>query len=278
MKHLGAILVLSIAGSILALVNIENAPKAPKLEQNVVVSTTLLEQRVDKLADLLKEKKPKYVATMASLDKKDIVRENIAKDYKGPIKIKKPIKNKMFFNLYIYRVLGFEECSKCKNVCHNPSKSQDKGLLTCKGFSYRHFPKIVNTIQNTVWKTRLQRERYIKEQYWHHYGRWFHKCSVPVFHLLVDSAVNEGKRTAIRRHQRVSKITVDGQWGPQSLAKCQVENYPIEAFTANRIARYKRIAYGNNLKGWIKRANRKQKEFYQLKTTSWKKLLKGLPQ
>lgn len=171
------------------------------------------------------------------------------------------VKNKFYFTTTIFNRLKYEECGKCKQLCHNPTAHQDTGLLTCGGFSYKWFPKVVMQIVNTEWAP-YERIIYLKNMYWVHFGLRYHQCNRPAYALIVDSAVNEGHKTAIKRHQRINKLKVDGIWGKQSLKACQKKRYPAQAFTNARIARAKKLPTSKvNFKGWEKRALRKLKEY-----------------
>lgn len=186
--------------------------------------------------------------------------------------------NALFFRNDVYFRLKFEECGKCLKICHNPPKSKDTGLLTCKGFSFKWFPDIVLHIINTPWGSDTQRELYVRKQYWNIFAKRYANCNPSVFALLLDSAVNEGHNKAIRRHQKINNLVVDGKWGKQSLSACLKAEYPAKAFVNDRIGRAGKLNTAKtNLNGWTKRSMRKLKEFktdlklekeYKTKTTA----------
>ena len=170
--------------------------------------------------------------------------------------------NNYFFKYEVYPRLRFEECGKCKKICHNPSRKHDTGLLTCKGFSYRWHPKVVLHIINTAWGSPSQREFYVRGKYWDLYAKRYANCRPAIFALLLDAAVNEGHGTVIKRHQRINDLKADGKWGKESQKACLKIAYPAKAFVGDRIRRARKLGTAEtNLRGWTIRSKRKLQEY-----------------
>ena len=173
-------------------------------------------------------------------------------------------KNKWLFTTKIYPLIRKAECNKCKKLCHYDKN--DRGGLTCVGVSFTHNPrwfvKNLNKFHSScaphaggkgIYCKRSLLEIEAKKLYYKKYAKKFTKCSNQAFMLIVDSAILEGQRNAIKHIQRSGNLKVDGIFGKNTLKACR--NFDAIAFTESRIKRFKRLKQCPiYCKGWIKRA------------------------
>jgi lysozyme family protein len=109
-------------------------------------------------------------------------------------------------------------------------------------------------------------EAFYKKQYW---SSWYDQLvSDDLAKRVFDFAVNGGPGTAVKTLQRAvnslgGNLTVDGGWGPMTLAAVNAANQAalVQAFVNTRVAYYQLIAANNPanaqfLQGWIARAEK----------------------
>ena len=73
--------------------------------------------------------------------------------------------------------------------------------------------------------------------------------------MALDSGVNQGAGWAVRFLQGASGCTVDGAWGPNTIASANAANldYQVQRFIELRQARYREVG-GPSLENWLARA------------------------
>jgi lysozyme family protein len=139
---------------------------------------------------------------------------------------------------------------------------QDKGGITKYGISLKSYPHLGETgIRNL---TLAQAKKIYKTDFWN-------KGMCPLIPMdfrlmLFDAYVNLGVTQGIRLAQKVLKIKVDGDFGPQTkkaLNEVDTESF-INDFFVERALFYTQLndfsRYG---RGWIKRILMVQKKIYQ---------------
>jgi type VI secretion system secreted protein VgrG len=107
-------------------------------------------------------------------------------------------------------------------------------------------------------------ESFYQAEFW---NNWFAQMvSDDVAKRVFDFGVNAGSGTSVKTLQQAvnalgAKVTVDGGWGPLTLAAANAASSAalVHAFIAARVAHYQAIAAANPadavyLKGWLKRA------------------------
>jgi len=132
----------------------------------------------------------------------------------------------------------------------------DKGGRTDKGITERDHPE--------AWKDNKVTEEEARDIYLKKYvnGPGFHQVTdYPLMSQLVDYGVNSGPAIAIQALQRVLKVNVDGELGPQTLAALAARD-PREVnnlLMVERLRMFGRIVARNKsqaafIAGWINRA------------------------
>jgi hypothetical protein len=96
---------------------------------------------------------------------------------------------------------------------------------------------------------------FYKRNFW---GVWLDKLdSNKIAAMVLDASVNQGEGWAVRFLQTACGATVDGIWGPNTIAAANSvpENVLIPAFVAARKARYTAVG-GPSLPEWLARASK----------------------
>lgn len=85
-----------------------------------------------------------------------------------------------------------------------------------------------------------------------------HSLPLHIASVIFDTAVNVGKRTAVKMAQRVVETAADGIIGPLTIAAIKSNVNFTEQFTLERIRFYNKIASSPNqltfIRGWLNRA------------------------
>lgn len=126
--------------------------------------------------------------------------------------------------------------------------AQDPGGLTKYGISQRAYPNLdirALTLQDA--------QQLYKRDYWDKIRG--DELPDSIAFCLFDGAVNQGVERTIRLLQLALGLTVDGEFGPLTLAAAKNHAGLIEKFQAERILHYASLpTWGKYGRGWARRA------------------------
>jgi len=130
---------------------------------------------------------------------------------------------------------------------------RDSGGETKYGISKAAFPSA--DIKNlTIADARDIYRRYYWEPLFNGHSQ---ELPDPITFVMFDAAVNMGVHSAIKTAQQVCGLTIDGKFGPVTLAalKAQSPAHFVERFQAERICKYVTMgAWSVYGRGWARRA------------------------
>lgn len=139
---------------------------------------------------------------------------------------------------------------------HEGGETVDTGGYTKWGISQKAYPSL-----NIKSMTRAQMEAIYRRDYWDKI-KGDEIVNQNAAAVLFDYAVNAGVGAAVKAAQAVLGVTVDGGFGPKTLAAINREGADFAgALTRYRVNFYTKLAksnpakYGKYLAGWLRRAN-----------------------
>lgn len=114
------------------------------------------------------------------------------------------------------------------------------GAQAISGINSHSYPEAFAQIDALPQSERgSQVEHFYRVTFW---NKWFDQLtSDDLAKRVLDAAVNMGPVTAVRILQQAIGATIDGTWGPDTVAKANADDNAVPEFQIQRLAHYQQI-------------------------------------